>query len=133
MIGYSWEYCDRNGIPGYDDWKLRSPDDDRDEECYHDNYDIDLAGRAHCQSCGEVWWPSDGEIAAYREQNEMFDQHMQAEERRQWWSDRWQQLLTPWHWLLRRTVNQRLWLEAWLRRRGWKRVNLISVDDEIPF
>ncbi len=30
MIGYSFDYCLAHGLPGYDEWKTRSPYDDDD-------------------------------------------------------------------------------------------------------
>jgi hypothetical protein len=94
-----------------------------DEECYHEDFEINLEGRATCDRCGERWWPSDDEIRHFREQNAIFDAHWRAEERRERWRQRWERLARPWRWFWYRVLTL-----FWPR----KAVRCLH-DDEIPF
>jgi hypothetical protein len=111
---------------GYDAWKLRSPyDDEPEEECEHENYDIDWRGRAHCDDCNEAWWASESDIAHFRCLNVAFDAHMRREERRQWWRDQWERVHRPWRWF---------WYELFTKLGMHRRaVRSLSIHDEVPF
>ena len=104
----------------YDAWKLRSPEDEYPEaECYHEEYEIDWEGRAHCDRCGEAWWPGADEVRSQREASRAYDEHCRREERR----ERWRRLTWWVRWPIFRLLDK-----AWPRRS-------LSVlhDDEIPF
>ena len=90
-----------------------------DDECFHEVYEIDIEGRAHCDACGETWWASDGEIASQREHQREYDKWCRREERREWW----RQLTRPLRWAVYR-----------LLERVWPRKSCaVLTDDEIPF
>lgn len=98
---------------GYDDWKLRSPDDELpEEECYHEEHEITWEGRATCNRCGNTWWATADEIRFQREASEAYDAYCRREERR----ERWRQV--------------REWFRSFLPRRKPKPA---LIDDEIPF
>lgn len=115
----------------YDAWKLASPDDERaDDECHHEEFEIDLEGRARCDECGETWWASDDEIAHQRCMNETYDRYCRQMERRQRWREHWIK------WVLVPTLPLRMWLQgvAWRAFPKRRRINrFLSVDDKIPF
>lgn len=69
---------------GYDAWKLASPDDEWQPECFHEDYEADINGRAHCCRCDHSWYLSDDEIARERELHAAYDVMMRHEERREW-------------------------------------------------
>lgn len=97
----------------YDNWKLASPDDDRDDYCEHDDYDVDiLEGRAHCNRCSESWYVSEDEVLRQIEHERAYNEHLERENRRQWWRDLWASI--------RSIIPHR------------KRIANIS-DDDIPF
>lgn len=100
-------YQEPYGIPGYDEWKLRSPYDDYEEpeECRHEEYEIDWEGRAECQSCGDHWWPKAEEVRTYRSAQLRLEQWERRE--RSWY-------MRAWRWLT-------------VRRQR------IVPDDDIPF
>lgn len=101
---------------GYDAWKLASPDDERDEECWHEEYEADLLGRARCGQCGHSWWLTDQEIAAERANVKAYDDLCREWER--------EQRIREW----------RDWITApWRRLRNWWRGAGYVTDDEIPF
>lgn len=96
----------------YDNWKLRSPDDDLpEEECFHEEYESNWEGRATCGRCGHSWWLTSEEIAAERANAEAYDAYCQREEWRQWRED----------WRRHRFAFWRRWRKP------------TPVDDEIPF
>lgn len=72
----SWE-------DGYDAWKTQSPDDEFDDECFHEEYEADFNGRATCYQCGHVWYLSSDEIEAERRRVKAYDEMMRREERRE--------------------------------------------------
>lgn len=94
-----------------------------DEECSHEDYEINWEGRARCDRCGEAWWPSANEIAAFRDLEASYDAHCRREERKQWWRDQWERIARPWRWF-----RYRLWMPLSPRRA----VRCLK-DDEIPF
>lgn len=105
---------------GYDAWKLRSPDDDGPEpECLHEEYEIDMEGRAHCEMCGEKWWATGDEIAGQRERQIEHDAWCRKQERREFW----RRLTYPIRWRL-----WRLFGRIWPR----KAIRLLDHDD-LPF
>jgi len=97
---------------GYDAWKLASPDDEYEDECYHEDYEADINGRASCCRCGHVWYLTDAEILAEREHQAAYDQMCRREER----LEKWRQV--------------REWFRSFLPRR---RKQPALIDDEIPF
>lgn len=105
---------------GYDAWKLASPDDERPEdECSHEEYEINYEGRAHCDCCGEGWWASTEEIQSQREREAEYDRWCRREERREFW----RKLTYPIRWPIYRLLN-----------RIWPRKSCsVLLDDEIPF
>ena len=98
----------------YDEWKLRSPyDDEPEEECWHEDYEIDWQGDATCERCGHMWTATADQIASERLRNEAYDEHCRREERRE--------RLARWFgWM-------RLW--RWRRRKP----RPAEIDDGIPF
>ena len=64
MIDDSWR-------DSYDEWKLACPYDDYDDEpedhCDHDEYEVDWEGRAECHYCGAHWWLTAEQLDAYQE------------------------------------------------------------------
>ena len=103
-----------------------------DEECYHEEFEINYEGRAHCDRCGETWWASNADIEHQRYCNEQYDVYCREEERKQWWRDQWARI---WHPVLKITFPARDAVSTWLWKRGWRRSvrRLESVHDEIPF
>lgn len=97
-------------LRGYDDWKLR--DDTPEEECWHEEYEADINGRATCDRCGHRWWLTAEEIRWEREREAAYDKMMRKEE--------W-----------------RCWRQEWINRlafwRRWRKRKPMSIDDEIPF
>jgi len=64
----------------YDEWKLRSPyDDEPEEECWHENYELDWQGLATMRPLRKCWEASAEEVAAERRRSEDYDT---------WWSAR---------------------------------------------
>lgn len=61
----------------YDD-----PDYGYDEPCPHEFYEVDVEGRAHCDSCGHKWWATKADSEQLRLANEAYDEHCRREERR---------------------------------------------------
>lgn len=86
----SWNDDIDNWKDSYDDWKLRSPDDEYDEPCDHENFEVDIiTGRCHCDRCPESWYASDDEIDCQIRLEAEYYEHMERENRRQWWRDLW--------------------------------------------
>lgn len=104
----------------YDEWKLRSPyDDGPDEECLHEEADIDWEWRAHCAACGAVWIASKIEIEHQREQQAEYDTWCRQQERREY---------------LRRLTWPIRWPIFRLLERIWPRKSVaVLLDEEIPF
>jgi hypothetical protein len=91
-----------------------------DEECYHEDHEIDLEGRFSCNSCFEAHWATEAEIGAYRYDNPDYDKMCRRHERRERRRELW-----------RRFVRKPL---AALLRPFWPRVaREVHDDDEIPF
>ncbi len=107
---------------GYDEWKLRAPDWDDDEECGycdHDDYEVDiLDGECRCH-CGHIWSASEAEINAEIGRQREYSEMMDREERRQWWRDR--------------TYPIRMFIFRILERIWPKKTGSVLDDDEIPF
>ena len=81
---------------GYDEWKLRSPYDEYDEPCDHEDYDIDiLDGRARCDRCGESWYASNEEVLAMVDHMARYAEYEEQENRRQWWRDIYYKFTAP--------------------------------------
>jgi hypothetical protein len=106
----SWQ--DDSWRDSYDEWKLRSPyDNEPEDECFHDDYEIDWQGLATCEQCGHMWTAAESQIIAQRLANEAYDEHCCREERRERF-ERW---------------------FGWLAfRRRWKR-KPAPIDEELPF
>jgi hypothetical protein len=94
----------------YDSWKLASPDDEREDECLHEDYEADVLGRATCCRCSHLWWMTDDEIKWERERSEAYDRIMRRADRR----ERVRQILDK---------VRRLW--------RWRKPS--PIDEEIPF
>ena len=104
----------------YDRWKTDSGYNEPEDECYHDEFEIDaLEGRAYCDRCGATWWASDDEIRLQREQHAEYDAYCRRQERREFW----RRLTYP----IRRPIFR-------LLERIWPRKSLtVLTDEEIPF
>lgn len=104
----------------YDQWKCTDPRDcEPEEECFHEEYDIDWEGFATCERCGHGWFASPQQVEAQRKHEEEYAK-WEAEQHRR---ERWLKLTAPFRW-------------AWYRL--WNplspRVAIKSLnDDEIPF
>ena len=110
---------DESWKDSYDAWKLASPDDEYDEECVHEDYEINWEGRAYCNACGDSWWASSEEITAQRIQQREYDAWCRKQERH----ERWRRLT---HWVR--------WPLYRLLERIWPRKSCVVLyDDEIPF
>lgn len=81
-----------------------------DEECYHEDYEADINGRATCCRCGEVFYLTRAEIEAERRQNAAYERYCRREERRE-------------------RIERAVSLLAFWRR--WRKP--APIDDEIPF
>lgn len=116
-------------LAGYDAWKTDPGYGEPDEDCYHEEYEIDiLNGQAHCDRCGESWRPTADEERMFREKEPIYDEYWRREERRIWWREFWQR------WFWRPTLPARLAIDKVLVKIGLARkVNVIRIDDEIPF
>ncbi len=103
-------------ISQHDDDDYGSDDDyDRESECDHNGYEIDiLTGRAECDYCQHSWYVSGERINAEIERQANYHEDMERENRRQWWRDLRYAIWHPFQ-----VLKERL-----LRRR---------YDDEIPF
>jgi hypothetical protein len=105
---------------GYDEWKLRSPyDDEPEEECFHEDYEADINGRASCCRCDHVWYLTDEEILAERAHQAAYDEMCRREERR----ERWRRLTAPFRWT---------WYRALMPLSPRAAIKSLH-DDEIPF
>ena len=72
---------------GYDSWKLASPEE---EMCEHEDFSVDiLTGRAECDRCPHSWYAGEDEIKRQIQHEADYYEHMEREERRQWWRDLW--------------------------------------------
>ena len=94
----------------YDNWKLASPYDEYPEECWHEEYEADINGRAVCSCCGETWYLTAAEIESEREASVAFDRAMRREE--------WRQFLSS-------IISRIAFWRRWTRH--------TEIDDEIPF
>lgn len=81
---------------GYDAWKLASPDDEYDDPCDHEDYEIDtLEGRAHCDRCGESWYASEDDVLRVIDTESAYARYVEELERRQWWQVLWDRIKAP--------------------------------------
>lgn len=115
----SWN--DDSWRDGYDEWKLRSPYDDYDDEepCDHEDYSIDIVtGEWSCDRCDYRRAATSEDIEMECRRQQEYSEMMEREERRQWWRD----LFWPVFWL-RHKISAG-W--PWLKRKP-------GTDDEIPF
>lgn len=84
-----------------------------DRECDHADYEVDiLDGRCWCDMCGHRWHASNEQIEAQIAHEAAYYEHMERENRRQWWRDLWGRIRS-----------------IFPRRRGPRFVS----DDDIPF
>ncbi len=104
----------------YDQWKTDSGYDERDdEECPHDSFEIDMEGRAHCDTCPASWMATADEITHQRTRQVEYDAWCRQQARREFW----RKLTYP----VRRPLFR-------LLERVWPRKALsVLTDDEIPF
>lgn len=110
-------------MSGESQW-LDDDDYEPQDECEHDNYEIDiLTGRAECDTCYHSWPATSEEIAAAVRHQRQYHEWEERENRRQWWRDLFAPITGP----VRRTVERfRIWRDS--------RTFQPSVgDDEIPF
>lgn len=104
----------------YDQWKCTDPRDyEPEEECYHENFEIDMEGRAHCNFCSESWRASVREIEEQRAIEAEFNAWCRKQERREFW----RKLTLPIRWPIFRLLEL-----IWPRRSL-----IVLTDDEIPF
>lgn len=102
----------------YDQWKTDSGYHER-EECWHEQFDIDLDGTAHCEMCDETWRASADEIRVHRNRQAEYDSWCRKQERREFW----RRITLPIRWPLFRLLD-----------RIWPRKALsVLLDEEIPF
>lgn len=100
----------------YDAWKLASPDDEYDDPCDHEDYDVDiLEGRARCHRCGESWYCSEEEVLRQIDAESAYARYLEEEDRKQWWRDLFAPITGP------------------LRRLRWRWKGAPKIDDDIPF
>lgn len=106
----------------YDSWKLASPDDEYDDPCDHEDYDIDIvSGRAECHWCGEGWYASNEEVLSAVDAQAAYAEYEERENRRQWWGD------------LVYNIRHPLQALHWqFQKLGWIRRPTVT-DDDIPF
>lgn len=114
-------WSDDSWRDSYDSWKLRSPDEEYgyyEDECCHEEFEIDWEGRARCAHCGESWWADGDEIARQREQQVEYDAWCAKNERREF---------------LRRLTYWVRWPIFRLLDRIWPRkAHKVLTDDELP-
>jgi hypothetical protein len=94
-----------------------------DEECYHEDYEIDFEGRFSCKSCSEAHWATEAEIGAYRYDNHDYDKMLRREERRDRRRDLWRRLTFRIRWPLARLTE----------RISPRAARKLFHDDEVPF
>ena len=120
---------DDNWRDSYDAWKLASPDDDREDECLHEAFEIDFQGRAHCSDCLASWWPTADEERWFREANEHYDAYCRKQERVERRRELWLRSTRWIRWPVGRLLDRILPAKWWrYMDRNWR-----AVDDEIPF
>lgn len=91
-------------------------DDECDDHCNHDDYDVDiLEGRARCHRCGESWYVTEDEVLRQIDHEVAYAAWEESENRRQWWRDLYYKLT--------------VWLRPY---RKW-RARRSGFDDGIPF
>lgn len=101
----------------YDAWKLASPDDD--DECDHDDYDVDiLDGRCRC-ACGYSWYATNEQVLAESERQREYSEWEERTSRREFW----RRLTYPIRWLIHLLLEK-----VWSRKS-----HVVITDDEIPF
>lgn len=82
----------------YDEWKLACPyDDDPEDQCDHEEYEVDWEGCARCDRCGERWWLTADQLTAHHEAEarrmEEYDRAMRREQSRFWRAVDWLRLI----------------------------------------
>lgn len=100
---------------GYDDYD----DEPREDDCDHDEYEIDWEGRAQCYRCGHSWWASSKQIAAQEEHERQYQEWVE-QQRRPWYRFK--------EWI--RSDAADVW---WCLRRLFTPQKRRALDDEIPF
>lgn len=120
---FGQEICrDDDQLDDYDNEPWYNALDD-DDPCDHEDREINIVdGRAFCWRCGEAWHATAAEIQAQIDHEADYNDHMEREERRQWWRDRLWPL--PGWWEAARSM---------FRRRKTAAPNVWASDDEIPF
>lgn len=78
----------------YDQWKCTDPreyePEPEEEECWHEEREIDWEGYATCNRCGKGWFASADEIAMEREHSKAYDAFIRREERLdRYWRPMW--------------------------------------------
>lgn len=118
-----------------DQWKTRSPDDERfqfypydygeeerepEDDCTHEDYERDiLTGRATCNSCDHHWYLSDERVLADMGREAQYDEWQRRQDRREFW----RRLSYPIRWPIFRVL-ERVWP---------RKACSVLLDDEIPF
>src|SRR5215471_851191 len=66
---------------------FRAMNCDNDEECFHEEYEADINGRASCNRCGYRWWLTSAEIERERQLHVEYDRMVRRWERERFWQE----------------------------------------------
>ena len=119
----SWN--DDSWRDSYDEWKLRSPDDEYgyydDDPCDHEDYETDiLNGRCWCHKCDEVWYATAEEISRQIQHEAEYHEWECKQQRHEFW----RKLTLPIRWPIFRLL-ERIWPR--------KASRILADNDDIPF
>jgi hypothetical protein len=112
MMSDPYDYYDDDDDDRYGDYA--------EQECEHDQYEIDVCtGRAECDQCSHSWYLSNEEVDAELDRQARYYDDMERENRRQWWRDK--------------TYPVRMFFFRVLERIWPRKALSVLHDDEIPF